>query len=802
MNKLLFMAGAVLAIFSSRTGFTFAYFSDSGQTSGTLAAALDWHAPVSGISAISAYQTGTNFTIPYSASDGETGLDNVILYYRKGSAGPYSLYATDEYNGELSAASSFSFVASEGDGIYEFYTVAKDIYGNTESAPAGPDQSTVLDTVAPSTILTTSTGIVIDEKITNGNFNGGLSTGWNYHGSVSRINEDTLDTNGDSIADITISPPSGSGYMVRIGDKENTNGELAAGNSVWDNQLRQVIDKSDSYLSFYYRVVSFDSGENPAAVVMANDVEILRVTGDDISSSSPGDTGWKRAFFDLRNLTDSKVELKFMAGNTDGSNTSQSWIYVDEITTGRPAMNSTAANIKLTGADTNGISSITYSLDDGITWTASAANPATVPGADLSAGINKVLFYATDNAGNTEVIPVQATEVIVDNDAPDQPPDLLVSSLSEHEIQASWTASADNGYFTRAAFYKMRISLDPVILTAGNFSITGSIVPNLPAPASSGKTQSLIISGLEGGANYWLGISACDPVSNCSAAVIYGSAVGTVVEHDPDPGDVVINELMWTGSAGNAADEWLELRNMTNQSINLSGWQLTKLTGGGEALMYQIPAETTISASGYLLISEFDKANSSLNIDPNLIAGTGADDNQDFALGNNNLQIKLYDGDFATTGVLIDTADDGSGSPMAGLYTLSGSAVYYSMERNAIPGNGAESSSWHTIFADTSVYFDAGLTTVKGTPKAGNQSQPELVIQPVLELKIETSNAIDLSSSIIPAVTPEPVLFEPTASPSATPRHPERSEAESRDQAKAIEIDIGTAPLDLSASSR
>ena len=67
---------------------------------------------------------------------------------------------------------------------------------------------------------------------------------------------------------------------------------------------------------------------------------------------------------------------------------------------------------------------------------------------------------------------------------------------------------------------------------------------------------------------------------------------------------------------------------------------------------------------------------------------------------------------------------------MAGLDSLDGSAVYYSMERNAIPGNGGDASSWHTTFADTSAYFDDGLTTIKGTPKADNQSQPGLKILP------------------------------------------------------------------------
>jgi len=52
---------------------------------------------------------------------------------------------------------------------------------------------------------------------------------------------------------------------------------------------------------------------------------------------------------------------------------------------------------------------------------------------------------------------------------------------------------------------------------------------------------------------------------------------------DPNPGDVVINELMWMGSTKGASDEWIELRNTTDSSIDISGWQITKWApaGGG-----------------------------------------------------------------------------------------------------------------------------------------------------------------------------------------------------------------------------
>ncbi len=746
MIKAILLSGLIIVLLSSQVGYTKAYFTESGQTTAVFAAASDWYAPDSAISVLASYQNNQIFNINYSATDAQSGLDYVILYYRKGTVGSFTLFTTDNYNGENSVSGSFAFTASEGDGTYQFYTIGADIYGNIETAPGSPDQSTVLDTVKPVTTLTTSTGIVVDEKVINGEFTQSL-TGWSSTGEVSRIGNDGVDTDGDSINEITVLPPSGSGAMARIGHKENNSGDVT-GNSIWDNRLSQIVNRGDNYLSFYWRLISFDTAENPAVIVMANDTEILRVTGLDIDSGGyPNDSGWQRAFFNLSGLTDSKAELKFYAGNSDGSATSQSWVYVDQITTGRPALKS-GNSVTLTGSDTNGTASITYSLDNGTNWTTLAGSSASIPGTDLAAGANNLKFYATDNAGNVENTPSDPVEVIIDDQAPDPASDFTAFSISEHEISLSWTAPSDAGFLSRVAYYHARISSSA--LTAANFWTSGIQIPNLPAPATPGQSQQFMVSELETGANYWFGISACDPVGNCSAPAFPGvQPTATVSEHDPDPGDVVINELMWTGSAGNAADEWLELRNMTDSQVDLSGWQLTKkrTTDGAEVLMFTFPAGTTISANDFLLISEFDKTNSGINLDPDLIAGTGSDNNGDFSLANDNLQIKLYDGDF-TTGVLIDTADDGSGAPMAGLDSLDGSAVYYSMERNAIPGNGGDASSWHTTFADTSAYFDDGLTTIKGTPKADNQSQPGLKILPQSELKIETSTA---SPSAIPA---------------------------------------------------
>ena len=93
----------------------------------------------------------------------------------------------------------------------------------------------------------------MDEKVINGEFNQSL-TGWSSTGEVSRIGNDGVDTDGDSINEITVLPPSGSGAMARIGHKENNSGDVT-GNSIWDNRLSQIVNRGDNYLSFYWRLI-------------------------------------------------------------------------------------------------------------------------------------------------------------------------------------------------------------------------------------------------------------------------------------------------------------------------------------------------------------------------------------------------------------------------------------------------------------------------------------------------------------------------------------------------------------------
>lgn len=171
---------------------------------------------------------------------------------------------------------------------------------------------------------------------------------------------------------------------------------------------------------------------------------------------------------------------------------------------------------------------------------------------------------------------------------------------------------------------------------------------------------------------------------------------------------VVINELMWMGSVGHTADEWIELRNMTSAPIDLSGWKLSKNTGS-ETLMLTLPAGANIPADGYYLISNYSSTNvsSALNATPDYVT-TSVD------LSNSALQIKLYNGAIDPAN-LIDTAGNG-GVPLAG----NNGANKESMSRNSTPGDGTQAASWYTdTISNGTIYWDSADGNY-GTPGGPN----------------------------------------------------------------------------------
>ena len=150
------------------------------------------------------------------------------------------------------------------------------------------------------------------------------------------------------------------------------------------------------------------------------------------------------------------------------------------------------------------------------------------------------------------------------------------------------------------------------------------------------------------------------------------------------PSDVIINEIMWMGSQGNSADEWIELRNMTSNTIDLSNWVIDNL-GSGVNNNIVIPAGKSITPNGFFLISNDTEADSVISITPDHQTSS-------ISLQNNGEQLILRT---SAGGTILDIAN-GTGAWLAG-----DDNPEKSMERNSTPGDGAVGVSWHTATSAT-----------------------------------------------------------------------------------------------------
>jgi len=176
----------------------------------------------------------------------------------------------------------------------------------------------------------------------------------------------------------------------------------------------------------------------------------------------------------------------------------------------------------------------------------------------------------------------------------------------------------------------------------------------------------------------------------------------------PGPGDIVINEIMWMGTQGDSADEWVELRNMTSNTINLSNWVVENLgEGSGASANITIPIGKTIGPNGFFLISNDTKVTSNINVDPDF-------QTTDVSLLNSGEQLRLKN----SFGTVIDTADNDGGGWFAG-DDPPGQNPKKAMERNNVPGDGTVASNWHTATSQTNMDPDAEELA---TPRAANSS--------------------------------------------------------------------------------
>jgi hypothetical protein len=595
------------------------------------------------------------------------------------------------------------------DGTYYWRVRAKDGAGYTSDFSV-PWLLTI-DRAAPAAPTLSVTGSwlkSVEEKITNGDFANGL-TGWTTSGDVATKSSETI-TGATPSASITVTPLEGTN-MVRIGKTSGVSGKM-----VWENRLMQSFDYGAKSLSLNYNLFSRDWGtyDDPAFFIRLNGQQIFASASaaiDPLNQNNDGkarNTGWQKFYFDLSDLADAgKLNLALYAGNTNDTD-NQSWVYIDKVTTYFVSAPAHAIYHLTGGADGvggSGFDHYEYRVDGGGWQATTDSFPLT------TGGLHAVEFKSVDRAGNSSAISL--IKVVTDTVFPSTVTDLAAPGLpGVNYVVLTWTAPGNDGTSGRASQYDVRYlpTIDPVACSDFNFD-TATKIDKVPAPKNYGEAETLEVLGLNQNQDYCFALKAADEAPNWSGFSNL-VAVKTAVGSDINEGDLVINELMWMGTATGSADEYLELRNMTDREILLDNIKLTKLSG--DMITADKFTGKKITPKGYFLISNWASSSSALaqSVVSDLVTTS-------LELSNNALEIKLYNG-----ADLIDTAGNGY-EPFEGLF---GGGKYYSMERTAVPGLGHEPLNWYTCIDSVSHadFFDTeSIGDERGTPGAQNRSENE-----------------------------------------------------------------------------
>lgn len=160
--------------------------------------------------------------------------------------------------------------------------------------------------------------------------------------------------------------------------------------------------------------------------------------------------------------------------------------------------------------------------------------------------------------------------------------------------------------------------------------------------------------------------------------------------------DVCINEIAWMGTEASASDEWIELCNATEQSIDLTKYTLIAADGNPEIML-----SGTISAHSYFLLERTDDQ-TVLDCEADLIY-TGS-------LGNTGECLLLKD----SNEVIIDRVNCSQG------WFAGDNEGKISMERISPFVAGSDSLNWNNNNGMTINGKDADTTAIKGTPGKQN----------------------------------------------------------------------------------
>ncbi len=142
-----FILGVVFCVAITALGVkTAGYFTNEINIIDNKISSGDWQLPESQAGPLDEYQTEKDFLVPYTAWDNSAGVSEVALWYRY-EGGVWTYYDLKIIDpSQTNTSGNFDFTALN-DGLFEFYTIAKDAQNNSENPPSIPDASTTVDTI-------------------------------------------------------------------------------------------------------------------------------------------------------------------------------------------------------------------------------------------------------------------------------------------------------------------------------------------------------------------------------------------------------------------------------------------------------------------------------------------------------------------------------------------------------------------------------------------------------------------------------------------------------------------------------
>jgi len=224
--------------------------------------------------------------------------------------------------------------------------------------------------------------------------------------------------------------------------------------------------------------------------------------------------------------------------------------------------------------------------------------------------------------------------------------------------------------------------------TSTNKDATGGLINGTPKAKNSTAVQVIVSYGGGGGGSSSTPDSTSSPQATPTPTPSQSPSPSPIPSPEPDGdtanlGDIVLNEIAWMGtSASLSNDEWIELRNITNKTINLNNWNLKSKDGTPDITLIG-----NISPFGFYVLERTDDQT---------LPDIDADQIYTGALGNTGENLVLKD----ISGTVIDQVD---GS-------------------NAWKINGNDEIIGNNDTKKTAQRMDGGWITATSTPKSQNSA--------------------------------------------------------------------------------